>query len=456
MKFLKQHTLLGILAVSLVLFSCQKEESEFIDENPTETITNDSALAKLLVNTSQNDGTIDDFIDGTSCSSIQFPYQIVINGQTVTIESVDDVTALSGTTSAITIVYPITVVFEDYSTLVVEDQAALNALAQACTAFENAISCIDVVYPITLFTYNSANEQTGTTAITSDAELFGFFTSLNPDDYVAIEYPISVVLADGTTLAINSNTELQNAIENCDTTTEPTDPADLETVLTTDSWYITYFFDDEDETYHFQGYEFVFNQDGTVTASNGSTTVNGTWSITNSSSSQTKLNLDFGDDDPFEELEEDWKLIDFSEEMIRLFDVSGGDGTTEYLTFSRTENDGGSEAATELKNTLIDGNWFVSLYLDDGEDDETSDYDSFTFNFLESGEVEASNSSTTLTGSWTVIGNDSHLKLILNFNDVYPLDDLDDDWDVFSVAVNEVKLRDDNDDDADILIFEKL
>ncbi|MEX2350137.1 MAG: hypothetical protein WD554_04605, partial [Flavobacteriaceae bacterium] len=112
--------------------SCQKEESEFINETPDETLTASSVLAKLLLNTSQNSGSIDDFIDGTSCSSIQFPYQVIVNGQTLTLENEEDVLALSNTGASVTLVFPVTVVFEDFSTQVVNDQQALNTLGEIC------------------------------------------------------------------------------------------------------------------------------------------------------------------------------------------------------------------------------------------------------------------------------------------------------------------------------------
>ncbi|PIX10457.1 MAG: hypothetical protein COZ75_01730, partial [Flavobacteriaceae bacterium CG_4_8_14_3_um_filter_34_10] len=153
--------ILVILLMSFVFFSCQKEESEFID-TPIDTITANSVLSILLQNASQNSGSIDDFIDGTPCSSIQFPYQVIINGQTITITDVTDLADLANTTSPITIVFPITVVFEDFSTLVVNNQQELDALVILCQSLDDSISCLDIVYPITFFIFNSNNEQTGT------------------------------------------------------------------------------------------------------------------------------------------------------------------------------------------------------------------------------------------------------------------------------------------------------
>lgn len=447
-----------MLFAGLFLISCQKEEIEFIDETPSDAITAESELAKLLINTSQNSGSIDDFIDGTSCSSIQYPYQVIVNGQTITIANEGDLNNIASTNASITIVFPVTVIFEDYSTLEVNSQQELNELGALCQTIDEAINCIELVYPVTFFTYNANNEQTGTVVINSNAELFQFINGLDAGVYIAIDFPIEVILGDGSQTTVSSNAQLQGLIENCvEPNDDPPAPLDLETVLTTDSWFVFYFFDDEDETYEYAGFEFFFNPGGEATASDGSTNIAGSWSVTTSSDGQLKLNLDFGDDDPFDELEEDWKVMEFTNELIRLFDVSGGDGTTDYLTFSRTPtNGGGSGEAQQLRDVLTDGNWFVSLYLEDGDEDETSDFNSFTFNFSENGQVAASNNSVTLNGSWFVSESDSNLKLVLNFFDAYPLDELDEDWSVMSFSSTQIELREDDDEDGDILIFEKL
>ncbi len=439
-----------LMLVSFVVISCQKEETEFIDETPEGVITANSTFAKLLQNLSQNNGGIDDFIDGTPCSSIQYPYQLIINGQTITIENESDLSNIAGITSPITIVFPITVAFEDFSTLVVNNQGELNALADVCEDINEAIDCIDLVYPLTFFVYNSNNEQIDTVVIQSDAQLFSFLSSLDEGVYVALEFPITVVLADGSTATVTSITQLQALVEDCEDIVDPL-PLELETVLTTDSWFISFFFDGEDETSEFSSYEFVFNTNGTATATSGSTIEDGTWSIQASGSSQNlKLILDFGDEDPVDELDEDWKVIDFTNELIRL--KKGN----HFLTFSRTPFTGGGASAQELKDVLTDGNWFVGLFLEDGDDDETSNFNSLNFNFIPSGLIVVTNPSSTLFGTWFVMEDGDELTLILNFDDAYPLDELDDDWMVVQFNNNQIELKDDDDEDADLLIFEKL
>jgi len=121
----------------------------------------------------------------------------------------------------------------------------------------------------------------------------------------------------------------------------------LQSIVQSTNWEITYFYDtDHEETSNFSGYSFSFNEDGTLVAVNGNTTVTGTWSINdnsgsssdddgNSSTNDNDLNIFFASPEEFEDLTDDWDIISISNDQIELIDVSGGNGGTDYLTFSR-------------------------------------------------------------------------------------------------------------------------
>ena len=99
-------------------------------------------------------------------------------------------------------------------------------------------------------------------------------------------------------------------------------------------WKVTSFIDSgNDETNHYSNYEFQFNSDGTVTAIKTGSIVNGTWS-NGSDDSQQKLYLIFSTT-PFDELNDDWHITSQSASQIKLEDVSGGNGGTDYLTFEK-------------------------------------------------------------------------------------------------------------------------
>lgn len=109
------------------------------------------------------------------------------------------------------------------------------------------------------------------------------------------------------------------------------------------NWKVTYFFDsDHEETSHFTGYVFTFNENGALVAVKGSTTVTGTWSVTDSNSSDddggsndTDFNIFFASPADFEDLSDDWDIISVSNSKIELTDVSGGNGGTDFLTFEK-------------------------------------------------------------------------------------------------------------------------
>lgn len=106
-------------------------------------------------------------------------------------------------------------------------------------------------------------------------------------------------------------------------------------VLNSGKWRVSYFWDkDHDETSDFAGYEFRFDN-GTVTASNGSNTITGTYNDQGSDDSTPKfiINMNTGTGS-FDELTDDWHVIEKSNTLIRLQEESGSGGI-EYLNFSR-------------------------------------------------------------------------------------------------------------------------
>ncbi len=119
-----------------------------------------------------------------------------------------------------------------------------------------------------------------------------------------------------------------------DLNTVPT-PTNVTQTVQTGDWRVTYYWDtDHDATSYFSNYTFSFMADGSLTATYGSTTMTGTWSA-GTDDSQTKLYLSFLVSEIFQEISEDWHVIERTSTKIRLEDVSGGNGGTDYLTFEK-------------------------------------------------------------------------------------------------------------------------
>lgn len=107
----------------------------------------------------------------------------------------------------------------------------------------------------------------------------------------------------------------------------------VETTLDKGTWVVDYYWDsDHDETSNFAGYNFSFSSNGIITATNGSSSHQGTWTTGNDDST-VKLILDFSSPDDFKEISDDWHVTESTDSKISLEDVSGGNGGTDYLVF---------------------------------------------------------------------------------------------------------------------------
>ena len=117
-----------------------------------------------------------------------------------------------------------------------------------------------------------------------------------------------------------------------------TDPTPIINTVTQGTWRVTYYFDtDTDDTSDFAGYNFTFGSSNVLTATNGTATYAGSWSVTsdNSPSSDLNFNILFVSPVNFEDLSDDWDIVSRTSTKIELIDVSGGNGGTDYLTFEK-------------------------------------------------------------------------------------------------------------------------
>jgi len=102
------------------------------------------------------------------------------------------------------------------------------------------------------------------------------------------------------------------------------------------AWKVSYFYDKQDETSYYTGYTFEFGANGSLSASQGNQTWNGTWA-TGFDDSANKFLIDFSGTIPsiLGELEEDWRIIRMEADLMHFEHTSGGNGDTEVLKFSK-------------------------------------------------------------------------------------------------------------------------
>ena len=231
------------------------------------------------------------------------------------------------------------------------------------------------------------------------------------------------------------------------------DDVALVNALTNGDWYVTYFFDDTDETSTLSDYEFNFASDNTATAINTSGTTNGSWSTAVGDNTALSLNLNFGAISPLDELTDDWDVLEVTDDIIRLKDVSGGNGTEDFLTLERTPFDGGS-ITENLEAILVTGLWLVESYTEDSVD-QTSTYSNYLMNFSILGTVVATKGIFINAGTWSV--NTSENELNLNFGVAIPFNTLNNGaWDVIAVSDTEVVIQDTSGSTTNTLTLRKL
>ncbi|MBC7937844.1 MAG: hypothetical protein H7Y86_21055 [Rhizobacter sp.] len=117
-------------------------------------------------------------------------------------------------------------------------------------------------------------------------------------------------------------------------------------------------------------------------------------------------------------------------------------------------NNGGASEA--VATSLQSGTWRVTSYVDNGTD-ETSDFSSFSFTFVNSGTVAASNTLSIATGTWDTGVDDSKHKLLLAFNNSALFDEISEDWEIVAQSSTQVNLRhiSGGNGETDLLVFQK-
>lgn len=115
--------------------------------------------------------------------------------------------------------------------------------------------------------------------------------------------------------------------------------------MSTGSWSITLYNDSGvDETGDYDNYTFTFASDGKLIADNGMETFTGLWYITKDDDgsddstddeNDIDFNIAFSSNDLLLEISDDWDVSSWSGSSLELIDVSGGDGSTDLLTFEK-------------------------------------------------------------------------------------------------------------------------
>jgi hypothetical protein len=355
-KFLSKIALLSILFVG-----CQSEENQVIQESP-DNITSASPLTTLMGRVTQNPTSNDNIIDNTSCFSVVLPVTVIVNGQNIEVNTQEDYQIVQNAINEFTddddivnFVYPISVQFQNFSTQVLEDEDDLEDVIEDCGEDNDfdEIDCISFEFPLTINLYNANNQVPETIIIQNNIEFYNFLENLEDSDLIQIQYPITINDPNGNPIVINNNNQLEDAIENliddCNDDSDDDDDDDdddnddddnpsgsneaFNSTITEGTWSVSYFYDNGDETSNYAGYVFNFNSNGTITATLNSNTITGTW-LSYIDDNEDKFELSF-QGQTLEELEEDWEVVEFSANEIRLKDDNDDNDGNDYLYLTK-------------------------------------------------------------------------------------------------------------------------
>lgn len=347
-----KHFTLSLIVAVFFLGSCQEEVIEITEPQNDTTINSKSPVADLVRKTSLKDGSIDNILDESSCSSVVLPVTVIANGVEVVINSEDDYKLVerifdeSDTDDdVLEFIFPITVILADYTKVTVNNDDELEDLIEDCIegGSDDDIECLDFVYPLDIAVYDGANQLLDVIVVNNDEELHDLFESLEDNELISFEFPLTLVLIDGTAVTVNNNSELEDLIEDAsddcdedddnDYSDDDIDDTELIAILLEGEWVITYFFDEVDETAEFNGFTFVFFEDGSAAATKDGFETEGHWE-TYGDDGSLEIDLNFGSESPLDELEEDWEVVSYSGTRLELKD-DNEDGTTDTLVFEK-------------------------------------------------------------------------------------------------------------------------
>jgi hypothetical protein len=463
-----------LFIATLMVTSCQEEFEELPIQDEQQTIMASSSTAKLIENTSTNDGSFDNIVDGASCFALQFPYTVEVNGIQITIDSREDLQLiekifdeLEDDIDILEIAFPITITYADYSELVINNKEELRELAAECVegGGDDDIECIDFVYPITLYTFDINEVQTGTVTVNSDEEMRRFFQGLDDNDLISIQFPVKLELYDGTLITVDSNAELAMAIENAKEACDEDDDNDyndddftlerLNNVLVECPWLVREVVRDEvaqtDQYFEYlMNFNIIENQKTVIVKDRMGNILEGSWA-TRMTDRGVLLTMEF---EFLVDFSLEWFVYEIEEGKIKLY-AEGGN-----RIILKSACDLYNDDPNTLREILKECAWVIKKVKNQG--DEIERLIGYEFKFMAEGVVTLSNGINVSEGTWEIAMNaQGRLVVAIMFGDEpgvsfeWPISDLRNDrlkFEIEGTAYELILQRvcDDNNTDGDI------
>lgn len=209
-----------------VVIACQHDT---MDED-TVALDSNSPMTVMLRSMSINETTADDIIDSVSCYRVKLPANAIVNSFVMNIETEADYANVKAAfdesntdADTIELLFPVTMIGEDYAEVVVNNQQELDALKQHCNTAQNYIgdNCVSVVFPVTMYSYNSGFQKQETFVLNDNKEMYTMLKDLGPNQYYSVGYPLSLKVNGGAGVTVRDNDafmqSVDNAVQGCET-----------------------------------------------------------------------------------------------------------------------------------------------------------------------------------------------------------------------------------------------
>lgn len=415
-KIVMKNLLLLPFFALLMFMSCQEEVVDITEPAEGEALTATLQLTSLMSATSVMDGSDDNIIDNASCLSIELPVTVIVNGVEITIDSKDDYSVIKAIFDEfeydddnLDIIFPITIVLSDYEEIIINNRADLAELIQQCKGEneeDDDIECIDFQYPISFSVYDTAFQVIDVITIENDRALHLFLKRVKNSEFLAsINFPITMVLADGSEIIVNNNQELQSTIEQAKDACDEDDDNDyhdtdftkerLDNLLMTCPWIVYDFERNEDNLIEqYEEYAVKFFEDNVVKIrSRTGDLLIGTWT-TRVTDYGALIKLEF---DNLVDFTLEWFVYDLGPGRIKFYQAGGNRMILKKnceVVFNITKE--------RIENYLQECFWRVARLSVDGTDNE-KEYIGTPLKFLSDNVVKMRVNGEFVEGTYNVL-----------------------------------------------------
>lgn len=446
--------LLTITFFALLLFtSCQDEIIEETQINEDELLVANSQLAKLMESTAARDGSIDNILDDANCLSINLPVTVIVNDITVTINTLEDLELIEDIfdefdydDDVLDLLFPIIIVLNNHEEIVINNQEELDAFVEQCTDdSDDDIECIDFQYPVSFSIYDTSFQIIETVFIENDRELHEFLERLENSDtnlLVSLNFPVTMVYANGETIEVHNNTELSRVLNEANENCEDEEACREEVVnmyLQECYWNIVEY----NNTNNLEYFDLYFFEDGLFKVKEGGTIVaTGTW---NTTLTDAGVVLNIRDLTSLVDLVGgNWLITDCDDDEFELIREETGTNEVTHIVIEQECEDDLDCSAQEVRSFLKECQWFAGSNLFDN-------VPAGAFYFEDDHVLVVINSSTNeeIVGYWDVELTDEGIMLIIELPE--PYDIISKRWKISECGEHRVKMTHED----DYLVFER-